>query len=69
MKTIKKVGFIMRKRSPEILMVTGLSTTIIGTVLVGKASVKAYKANELLQTQFKEIEEVYEKISREEYTD
>ena len=50
-------------------MVTGLSTTIMGTVLVGRAAVKAYKANEMLAEQLKTIDEVHENISRDKYTD
>lgn len=69
-RNINKVGFQVKKHSPEILLATGILTGIAGAVMACKATTKLSQVKENAQIKLDDIHEyVEEKGYSEEYTE
>lgn len=70
-KSLNKVGFQLKKHSPEILMVVGIAGTVVSAVMACKATLKV---NEVLDESKENIEKIHEATENqiteagEEYT-
>lgn len=56
-----KFGFQLQKKSPELLIVTGIAGIIVGTVMACKATIKAQEVAEKAQETIDDIHEIEEK--------
>lgn len=68
-KALSKTKFHLKKRSPEILLVTGIVGMVTASVLACKATTKAHEVAENTQKSLEEIEMVSNQASSEEYTE
>lgn len=68
-KAISKTGLLVKKHSPEILVVSGVACIIGGTILCCKGTTKAQKLLELKKQELDSIHEAREEFDEEKYSD
>lgn len=68
-RTFKKVGFSLKKSSPEILVVSGVVGTVAASVLACRATTKASEVLTELHDNMDKIHEVAESVDSETYSE
>lgn len=66
---IHKVGFTLKKHSPEILVAAGVTGTVVSTVMACKATTKAGAILEETKQQMEQINEVAETVDASKYSE
>ena len=66
---IYKVGFTLKKHSPEILVAAGVTGTVVSTVMACKATTKAGAILEETKQQMEQINEVAETVDASKYSE
>lgn len=66
---IHKIGFTLKKHSPEILVAAGVTGTVVSTVMACKATTKAGAILEETKQQMEQINEVAETVDASKYSE
>lgn len=66
---IHKIGFTLKKHSPEILVAAGVTGTVVSTVMACKATTKAGAIIEETKQQMEQINEVAETVDASKYSE